>query len=392
MSGTRLRIIADANIAFVEQAFAQLGSVRAVPSTELTPERLRDADLVLVRSTIKVDAALLGGSRARFVATATIGTDHFDTAWLEEHGIAWAAAPGSNADSVVQWCAAALLTLAERRGQPWAGQTLGVVGVGAIGRKVVNLGRALGCAVLRCDPPRARAEGDEGFVGLDDLLAASDVISLHVPLNRDGRDQTVGLLDGERLGRIKPGAAVLNASRGEVIAGPALIDAHRAGRVRACALDVFPDEPEPAPSLVEAADLATPHIAGHSLDGKAAGTLMIYLAACEHLGVEPRWTPARALPPPPVKQLALDTRSLSDEAAALHVLRRFYRIEDDDAALRRMVSLPVKQRAAAFRRYRNDYPERRELSGLRVNLQPFRPRAQALLEVLGARVATPEVD
>src|SRR5438128_1826304 len=145
--------------------------------------------LLLVRSTVKVDEALLGGSRARFVATATIGIDHLDTAWLDARGIAWAAAPGSNADSVAQWWTAALLTIAERRAFSLARLTVGIVGVGAIGSRVEKIAHALGCAVLRCDPPRARLEGDAGFVALPDLLAASDVITFHVPLTVGGPDR-----------------------------------------------------------------------------------------------------------------------------------------------------------------------------------------------------------
>jgi erythronate-4-phosphate dehydrogenase len=379
-----MRIVADKNITYVESAFAELGKVVALPARELSPEAVREADLVLVRSTVRVDRALLEGSRARFVATATSGIDHLDTEWLEARGIAWAAAPGSNAPSVARWFAAGLLTTALRQGRALAGLTVGVVGVGQVGRRVEQVARALGCAVLRNDPPRARAEGETGFVPLDELLGASDVVTLHVPLDTGGPDRTLRLLDSARLARMRPGAWLVNASRGEVVESDAAIDARMQGRLGALLLDVFAGEPEVAPSLVAAADLATPHVAGHSLDGKAAGTEMVYRAACTFLGVAPRWSARRALPPLPTAALAIDARTLSDEEAALTAVRRFYRIEEDDAALRRIAALPDGDRALAFQRYRASYPERREMNGLLVEIAPPRPRALALVEALGA--------
>ncbi|MSP62240.1 MAG: 4-phosphoerythronate dehydrogenase [Myxococcales bacterium] len=381
----RLKIVADANIPYVAEAFGSLGEVVTLPARELDAERLQEADLVLVRSTVKVNEALLGASRARFVATATIGTDHLDVAWLESRGIAWAAAPGSNADSVAQWVASALLTIAERRRFTLGGLTVGVVGVGAIGSRVEGLARALGCTVLRCDPPRERAEGGD-FVPLDDLLEASVIVTFHVPLIRDGVDATFHLLDRARIERLDPRAIVVNASRGPVVDTAALALARREQLLAGLILDVFEGEPDVPPSVIAACDLATPHIAGHSLDGKANGTLAIYQAACAHLGVTPRWTPRRALPPPPLRRLVADARALTDESTALMVLRRFYAIEQDDAAMRQIAALPEGERGIAFQRYRASYPERREPAGLDLQLLPPRPRAVALLAALGVNL------
>ncbi len=378
-----MRIVADRNIPFVQEAFGPLGEVVTVSAPALDAAAVQDADLVLVRSTVKVDAALLSGSRARFVATATIGTDHLDTAWLAERGIAWASAPGSNADSVAQWWAGALLTLAERRRTGLRGATIGIVGVGNVGSRVERLAAAFGCRVLRCDPPRARAEGGD-FVALDDLLPACDVVTLHVPLARGGSDPTFRLLDAARLERLRPSATLVNCSRGAVLHEAAAVKARAAGHLGALLLDVFEGEPEVAPATVAACDLATPHIAGHSLDGKANGTRMIHEAACRFLGVAPKWSPRTALGPKPTRSVALDTRGLDDETVALSVLRRFYRVEEDDAALRRIARLPDGKRGKAFGEYRASYPPRRELHGLRVQMAPARPFAGAMLEALGA--------
>ena len=384
----RLSVVADRNVAYVEQAFAALGAtrceVRPLPSREIDAAAVRDADLLLLRSTVKVGPALLDGSRVRFVATATIGTDHLDLDYLDARGIRWAAAPGSNAPSVAQWFATALLVLAARKGLRLAGLTAGVVGVGNVGRRVAAVLEALGCEVLLCDPPRAQTEGPAGFVTLDELCAAADLVTLHVPLTSSGPDATVRLFDADRIARLRPGAWLVSSCRGPVVDGAALVEAKRAGGIGAAILDVYDGEPNPSPALVDAADLATPHIAGHSLDGKAAGTLAVYQAACAFLGEKPTWTPRRALPPLAPAALAIDARTLDDQAAALAVLRRFYDVERDDAALRAIGRLPDAQRGGAFQRYRDEYPERREPIGVSVQLRPPRSRAAALLASLGA--------
>ena len=361
----------------------------ALPAAELTRERVQGADLLLVRSTVAVGPALLDGSRVRFVATATIGIDHLDTAWLDGRRIRWASAPGSNADSVAQWFAAALLAFAARQGLTLHRRTVGVVGVGNVGSRVARVAEALGCRVLLCDPPRARAEGSEAFVALDELLERSDLVTLHVPLTTLGPDPTRHLLDEGRLGRLRRGGIVINTSRGAVLATAAAAAARRDGQLGGLILDVFEGEPGVDPEIVAACDLATPHIAGHSLDGKANGTLAIYQAACAFLGRKPAWQPRRSLPPPPLRHLSLDARSLDDQAAALTVIRRYYAIEQDDAALRELLRLPVAERGPAFARYRNQYPIRRELTGLRLQMVPPRPRALALLRALGVQTLDP---
>ena len=274
-----MRIVADANIPYLHDAFGPLGEVVTLPAKELGRAAVLDADLLLVRSTIRVNAALLEGSRVRFVATATIGIDHLDTAWLDGAGIRWTSAPGSNADSVVQWLAAALARVPDV-----AGRQLGIVGVGNVGGRVERLFRALDVKPpLLCDPPRARREGAAGFVTLDEILERCDLVTLHVPLTRSGADATFHLVDARRL---RPDAVLVNACRGEV-----LDTASALAVANPLVLDVFEGEPTPDPRLVARALVATPHIAGHSLDGKANGTKMIYDAACAFLGVAPTWTP-----------------------------------------------------------------------------------------------------
>ncbi|HWE31349.1 MAG TPA: 4-phosphoerythronate dehydrogenase, partial [Polyangia bacterium] len=285
-----LRIVADANIPYLHDAFGALGEVVTMPSRELSRDTVKEADLLLVRSTIRVNEALLANSRVRFVATATIGIDHLDAAWLDGAGIRWASAPGSNADSVVQWFAAALTTMSARVPDV-AHRQLGIVGVGNVGSRIERLFRALDVKPpLLCDPPRARREGGGAFVALDEILERCDLVTLHVPLTRSGEDATFHLVDVRRL---RKNAVLVNACRGEVL------DSESALAVdNMLLLDVFEREPTPDPRLIARAALATPHIAGHSLDGKANGTKIIYEAACAFLGIAPTWRPRSSLPPP----------------------------------------------------------------------------------------------
>jgi erythronate-4-phosphate dehydrogenase len=373
-----LRIVADANIAYARDAFGRLGDVVTLPSSLLTAEAVRGADLLLVRSTVKVGPALLAHSRVRFVATATIGIDHLDTAWLDGAGIRWASAPGSNADSVVQWFAAA------RRVAGLSPKRVGIVGVGNVGGRIERLCRAIGDEVLRCDPPRLRREGGD-FVALDELLASCDLVTLHVPLTREGEDATFHLLDERRLRRLPSGAWLINASRGEVVDGKALYAQLRDHRLGGALLDVFEDEPAPSPELVALARIATPHIAGHSLDGKANGTQMVYEAACAFLGITPLWSPRDSLPPR-TSRVSVNVAGLDDAEVVLEAVRGGYRIADDDAALRAIAASPADVRAAAFRRYREQYPERRELGAGPAALSTARPRAIAALNALGVAV------
>jgi erythronate-4-phosphate dehydrogenase len=365
-----LRIVADANIPYLHDAFGALGEVVTMPSRELVASNVQNADLLLVRSTIRVNEALLAGSRVRFVATATIGIDHLDTVFLDGAGIRWASAPGSNADSVVQWLAAAM-----QRVPDVARRQLGIVGVGNVGARIERLFRALDVKPpLLCDPPRARRKGAAAFVSLDEILARCDLVTLHVPLTRSGQDQTFHLLDARRL---RKDAVLVNACRGEVL------DTESALAVdNPLVLDVFEGEPTPDRRLVARAAIATPHIAGHSLDGKANGTKMIYDAACAFLGVTPTWAPRDSLPPPP-GAVVVDRRD-DGVLAALQAVAAGYDPRADDAALRALVD--GGDDGVGFRKYRENYPERRELDGRCVRFTQPLTDAIRMLNAYGARV------
>lgn len=364
---SNLRIVADANIPCVEQAFGHLATIEQVPGRSIGPTDVSDADVLLVRSVTRVGPSLLEDSPVQFVGSATIGTDHVDRKYLDDEGIAFAHAPGSNADSVADYVVAAVLALARQFRTSLQGQTLGVVGCGDVGSRVGRRLAALGLSVLRNDPPRVRTAADSAssseFVPLDRVLQEASIVTLHVPLTLSGRDATHHLVDEEALQAMSRDAWLLNTSRGPVVDNDALLRALEAGEVEAAVLDVWEDEPTPDPALVGAVDIATPHIAGYAHDGKVRGTTMLYRALCEHLGVDPVWTPDEELRPATPDRLhchPADPRLPRTEW--LHQLtRQAYDIVADDARLRRMLNRPRSEHGDYFRRLRASYPMRREL-------------------------------
>ncbi len=382
-----LRIVCDANIPAAEAAFGALGSVRLLPGRAITQAEVMDADVLLVRSVTQVDAALLSGTSVRFVGTATAGVDHVDPDALARLGVAFASAPGSNATSVVEYVLASLLEVAEATGFDLAGATLGVVGAGAVGGRLVPRARARGRVVLVCDPPRADAgHTDHDYRPLADVLDASDIVTLHTPLTEAGRWPTRGLIGAPELARVRPGAILVNAARGPVADGPAVLAARRSEHLGALVLDCWPGEPDPAPALVAVADIATPHIAGYSAEGKWRGTAMLARALHDWLGRDDApWT----APPPP--EHVIDAARLpgpADPTAWLaHVARQAYDVWADDARFRAAMASP--DRAAAFSELRRTYPTRHENAAFFVHGDVPDGLRRAVTDGLGMRIASP---
>jgi len=363
-----LSIVADENIPLVVEAFSPFGPVRTLPGRTMTAADLEGTDVLLVRSVTRVDQALLAGTALRFVGTATIGTDHIDLDGLAERGVAFASAPGSNADSVADYLMCALHVLAARTGKTLAGMTLGIVGVGNIGSRVARRAEALGLRVLRNDPPRARAEGAEGFVSLEALIDAADIVTFHTPLHKQGPDRTLHLADAATLAGLRDGAWVINTSRGSVVDNPALRAELERGRLHAW-LDVWEGEPGIDPALLERVAIATPHVGGYALDGKVRGTVMLRDALCKALSIAPEavgaWDPDVHLPAVEPATIEVDG-ALSAQDAVAAVCHRAWDIMADDQRLRATAALEEAPRLAAFDRLRKTYPIRREFSKIRV--------------------------
>src|SRR5579859_1602730 len=366
-----MKIVADPNIPFVQDAFGPLGEVQLVPGREITAETVRDADVLLVRSVTPVNASLLDGSRVKFVATATIGFDHIDSQYLSQHGIGFASAQGSNANSVAEYVVAAMLEIAHRRKFRLRDKTLGVIGVGNVGSRVVRYAEALGMRVLQNDPPRERQEmvgadrraarsgGAPGgralpttFVSLEQVMSEADIITLHVPLNREDQDSTFHLFDKDKLAVLKLRKPILiNTSRGTVIDNKALLKAIDGKWLGDVVLDVWENEPNIMPELLDVVDIGTPHIAGYSFDGKVNGTRIIYESLCGFFKLRAAWSPQ--LPAPPVPRIKCSVDSAEDDEEILrHVIVRVYDINSDDAALRKSI--------CSFDKVRAEYAVRRE--------------------------------
>ena len=371
-----IKVVADEHIWGIRSACKHIAGyavdLLVLPPKHITADIVRDADVLLTRTGTKVDAALLAGSRVRFAGTATIGDDHYDKAWLDAQGIAWATAAGSSTGSVLEYVLAALLELHAQGKISMPDMTLGVIGAGRIGGRLVDICRALGIKVLVNDPPKQRLEGDGDFVSLDVLLREADVLTLHTPLLREGRDSTVHLLNQGQLEQFC-GKVIINAARGACVDNQALLGWLNASNDVYAVLDCWEHEPGISRALLEHAQcvIATPHIAGHSLDGKAANTQYIYEALCAFLGVQPDWHMDDDLPA--VAYSADQDVSSWDDLYAR--VRGLYPIMQDHQALRLCRHASNEAIEEHFVRLRRHYPVRRA----------WEKQSRVLSEILGAR-------
>ncbi len=370
-----MKIVVDEKIPFIRGVFEPWAEVVYSPGRVIDKSMVSDADALIVRTRTRCDGRLLEGSRVKIVASATIGFDHIDTGWLQARGVKWANAPGCNSGSVMQYITTALFFLAAKHSLDLRSLTLGIVGVGNVGSKVVRAARAIGMTVLQNDPPRERKEGTGELVTLERMIAESDILTLHVPLTMDGVDKTYHLFSKENLSRLKRGCIIINSSRGEVVDNRALHNVLSASQLRGAALDVWEDEPNADRRLIELADLATPHIAGYSVDGKANATVAVVREVASVLGIplhgwRPDELPEPAEPFIDVSEPGHGKRALEQVAQAV---RHTYPVEKDDLIFR---SDPGK-----FEYLRDNYWKRREFSSFTVKSDD--PETRKILNDLG---------
>ncbi len=351
-----MRLVVDENMAAGRRAFAAFGDVVTVPGREIDTEDVSRADALMARSVTRVDRALLGGSHVRFVGTATSGFDHIDREWLAARDIGFAYAPGCNANAVADWVIAALAALHAAGRRRFGSGSVGVVGAGHVGTRVARRLEALGYSVRVCDPPRAETEGGEGFVDLATALE-SDVVTLHVPLVDDGPYPTRDLIDGAALERMPAGSVLMNAARGNVVDEDALATRLDDGPDLVTALDTWAGEPAIDAALLPRIDLATPHIAGHTVEGRLRGTAMIAMAAARHFGVSNGWEWRKELPRSP---------SAAGGPDPVEAVLSAWDPRADDARLRGLLRQPPRERGRAFDRIRAACPQRREFASFSV--------------------------
>ena len=383
--GVAVKIVADANIPFVDKCFSSIGDVTLVGGREITGELVEDADVLLVRSVTKVNADLLDGSAVKFAATATIGTDHIDQKYLADKGIGFSSAPGSNSSSVAEYVIAALLALGKKHKFQLEGKSIGVIGVGNVGSKVAKKAAALGMKVLLNDPPLQRQTSEAKYLPLEELYGC-DFITIHTPLTLEGDDKSFHLADAEFFSKLKPEAFFINTSRGGVVDTAAIKNAIVSKRIAGAVLDVWENEPNIDPELLLAVDLSTPHIAGYSYDGKVAGMIMIYQAACRHFGIEPVCRIEDFLPEAEVPVIEIDPASADEQTIIHDTVQQIYVINRDDFNTREILIVSEDRRGHWFDNLRKSYPVRREFQNTRLVFNKPDQKLQAKLTGIGFRV------
>ena len=340
---TNPKIVIDDKIPYIKETISKLTN-RAVyiPGNMIGNDDIRDADALIIRTRTHCDAQLLKGSNVKFVATATIGYDHIDTNFMEQAGIKWINCPGCNASSVAQYIDAVLTLIKTEKHIDIQKQTIGIVGCGHVGRKVVEVARRKGMNILVCDPPRSDAEGEKGFVSMEQIAKEADIITFHVPLTKEGRYPTYHLANETLFDSLSKRPIIINSSRGAVVDNEALLYAINYNKVKDAVIDTWENEPNINKELLKRVWIGTPHIAGYSADGKTNADNMVISALCEFfsLPMQP------AICPPEIPNADLCPKN-EDERTLF-----FYNPIPE--------SNKLKLEPEKFEWFRNNYPLRRE--------------------------------
>ena len=349
-----MKIYCEDSLLYARDYFDALADCQFFASGEISPAMLADADALLVRSTTKVTPALIArAKRLQFVATATAGVDHLCLDHLHQRGIQSYHAAGCNANAVVQYVLCAMVYLAQLRGFKLFEKTVGIIGAGQVGSRLQACLASLGMKVYLCDPPLQAVGDPRQFCDFDQILSC-DLISVHVPLVIAGEYPTYHMFNRRVLARLRADQSLINTCRGEVVDNAGLLALKHAGASFATVLDVWEQEPEINYELARAIDIATPHIAGHTLEGKANGTQMVYEALCRHFALPADKQLADYLPALALSRLHYDDTRLT-VAGLASLLAQVYDIHADHTAF-----LEADNSAAGFRHLRRHYRTRRE--------------------------------
>jgi erythronate-4-phosphate dehydrogenase len=356
-----MKIYYEDSMPYAAEFFSELGDCVVFSHKTITAGLIADADVLLVRSTTKVNQALLANNdHVQFVATATAGTDHVDKTYLANRQIPFVSAGGCNSVAVAEYVLSAMLVMSKRLNWQMMDKTVGIVGAGHVGSALSRILTMLGITHKLCDPPLADAGDNRHFVTIDEIMRC-DVVSLHVPFVETGPHPTHHMFDHARLSKLTPSQLLINACRGEVIDNQAALALFKQNKTLNMVLDVWENEPSINLDLIPYVALATAHIAGHTIEGKARGTEMLYLALCEHLGVVADKKLADYLPVAQPSSIDLDKQSMLWPVLEQLVLD-VYDISEDDRQFRAEM-----HGAEEFRYIRKHYPIRREFSAIAVN-------------------------
>lgn len=359
-----MKIVADENLPLLSEFFEDLGDIYTHCGRDIKAKDVADADILLIRSVTQVNESLLKGSKVRFVGTATIGQDHVDLDYLKNNNIRFARAPGCNAHSVGDYVLSVLSILADTRGMDITSLSVGLVGVGSVGFALRQRLEAMGITTLACDP--FKNPKDVGNLHpLDEVLKA-DVVSLHTPLTNTGEHPTHHLINASCLSNMQEDACLINSSRGAVVDNQALLCHLKQNPHFNAVLDVWEGEPSPNVELLQQCFIATPHIAGYSLDGKMRGSEMVYQQLCEYLGLPIRLKLAQFLPEPGIKRINF-TDQIPMKQALRTAIRAAYEVRVDDGMMRAHFARAGGSNTS-FDSLRRDYPLRRDISQMRVGV------------------------
>ena len=340
---TNPKIVIDDKIPYIKETISKLTN-RAVyiPGNMIGNDDIRDADALIIRTRTHCDAQLLKGSNVKFVATATIGYDHIDTNFMEQAGIKWINCPGCNASSVAQYIDAVLTLIKTEKHIDIQKQTIGIVGCGHVGRKVVEVARRKGMNILICDPPRSDAEGEKGFVSMEQIAKEADIITFHVPLTKEGRYPTYHLANETLFDSLSKRPIIINSSRGAVVDNEALLYAINYNKVKDAVIDTWENEPNINKELLKRVWIGTPHIAGYSADGKTNADNMVISALCEFFSLPKQ----PAICPPEIPNADLCPKNEDERTLFL-----YNPIPESNK---------LKLEPEKFEWFRNNYPLRRE--------------------------------
>ena len=311
----KYQVVVDENMPGIDVLFSDIANIIRRDGRSITADCLQNTDALLCRSITSVTQELLQNSKLKFVGTATIGTDHLAIDWLDSQNIQWANAAGCNAAAVAQYVLSAIAYWSKNNSNDIQQLKVGIVGAGNVGTELARCLDLLKIDYLLCDPPLA-AQGDpRSMVSLQQVLKC-DVISLHVPLTIQGPHETKHLFNSSLLKKLTSHQLLINASRGAVIDNHALLGYLQKPNAARIILDVFENEPNPPIELLDGCLLATPHIAGHTLEGKLRGSWMIYQAFCHAFALKLNKTESELYPA--YNQITLANDNLVEKLLAIY--------------------------------------------------------------------------
>jgi len=346
-----MKIIADKNIPYLKGIAEHFGEVTYLDGTDFTRENIKDADTLIVRTVTRFNEDNLAGSNVKLICSATIGYDHIDTAYCDAHNIAWRNAPGCNSGSVMQYIISSLIVLSRKKAFDLKNKTIGIVGVGNVGEKVARACDILGMRVLLNDPPRQRKDSNDNFVDLQTIKNEADIITFHTPLIKEGLDKTFHLADKEFFNSLKNSPIIINSARGPIVDTRSIKEAIAKDLISGAVIDCWENEPNIDTEYMDMVDIATPHIAGYSADGKANATRMSLESIAAFYNLDSSPIKEIKVPEPHYKVIDMDHFKYSDSRVYDAILYTYDPIDDFGR---------LKAAPETFKLLRNNYPLRRE--------------------------------